>query len=110
MSISFAALMAAQVSFMRMFGVGLTLAVLVDATVVRVVLVPAFMKVMGRWNWWAPKPLAALHRRFGISESGDEPAPDEPAPDKKARNKKVGDKKARAKVQDADPATAQAPS
>ena len=48
MSISFAALIAAQVSFMRMFGVGLTLAVLVDATLVRMVLVPAFMHVMGR--------------------------------------------------------------
>ena len=46
MSISFAALIAAQVSFMRMFGVGLTLAVLVDATLVRMVLVPAFMHVL----------------------------------------------------------------
>jgi len=69
MSISFAALIAAQVSFMRMFGVGLTLAVLLDATLVRMVLVPAFMRVLGRWNWWAPKPLARLHDRFGISEA-----------------------------------------
>ncbi|MBV9516046.1 MAG: MMPL family transporter, partial [Mycobacteriaceae bacterium] len=71
MSISFAALIAAQVSFMRMFGVGLTLAVLVDATLVRMLLVPAFMHVLGRANWWAPKPLARLHDRFGISESGE---------------------------------------
>lgn len=71
MSISFAALIAAQVSFMRMFGVGLTLAVLADATLVRMLLVPAFMHVMGRWNWWAPAPLARLHERIGISESGD---------------------------------------
>ncbi|BBZ32223.1 MMPL family transporter [Mycolicibacterium confluentis] len=70
MSISFAALIAAQVSFMRMFGLGLTLAVLVDATLVRMVLVPAFMHVLGRWNWWAPKPLVRLHERIGISESG----------------------------------------
>ena len=70
MAISFAALIAAKVSVMRLFGVGLTLAVLVDATLVRLVLVPAFMHVMGRWNWWAPAPLRALHRRFGISESG----------------------------------------
>lgn len=70
MAISFAALIAAQVSVMRLFGVGLTLAVLMDATLVRLVLVPAFMHVMGKWNWWAPKPLRALHRRFGISESG----------------------------------------
>ena len=66
MSISFAALIAANVSFMRMFGVGLTLAVLVDATLVRMVLVPAFMHVMGKWNWWAPKPLRWLHRRVEI--------------------------------------------
>ncbi|MGE0215872.1 MMPL family transporter [Mycolicibacterium sp.] len=68
MSISFAALIAAQVSFMRMFGLGLTLAVLVDATLVRMVLLPAFMHVLGRWNWWAPRPLTRLHARFGISE------------------------------------------
>jgi RND superfamily putative drug exporter len=70
MSISFAALIAAQVSFMRMFGLGLTLAVLVDATLVRMLLVPAFMHVMGRFNWWAPKPFVLLHERFGLSESG----------------------------------------
>ncbi|MGO9926826.1 MAG: MMPL family transporter [Mycobacterium sp.] len=68
MSMSFAALIAAHVSFMRMFGLGLTLAVAADATLVRMVLVPAFMHVMGRWNWWAPKPLAWLHERFGIGE------------------------------------------
>ena len=72
MSISFAALIAAQVAFMRMFGVGLTLAVLADATLVRMLLVPAFMHMLGRWNWWAPKPLARLHERIGISESGDD--------------------------------------
>ncbi|WP_082966547.1 MMPL family transporter [Mycolicibacter sinensis] len=70
MSISFAALIAAQVSFMRMLGLGLTLAVLVDATLVRMVLVPAFMHVMGRWNWWAPKPLAWVAQRFELSENG----------------------------------------
>jgi RND superfamily putative drug exporter len=70
MSMSFAALIAAHVSFMRMFGVGLTLAVIADATLIRMVLVPAFMHVMGRWNWWAPKPLVWLHERFGISEEG----------------------------------------
>jgi len=69
MSISFAALIPAQVSFMRMFGIGLTLAVLVDATVVRMVLLPAFMHILGRWCWWAPTPLAWAHERFGISEA-----------------------------------------
>ena len=71
MSMSFAALIAAHVSFMRMFGLGLTLAVIADATLVRMVVVPAFMHVMGRWNWWAPKPLAWLHDRFGISEGAE---------------------------------------
>jgi putative drug exporter of the RND superfamily len=80
MSMSFAALIAAHVSFMRMFGLGLTLAVFADATLVRMVLVPAFMHVMGRWNWWAPKPLAWLHDRFGISEGPSETVvPVEPA-------------------------------
>jgi len=69
MSISFAALIAAQVAFMRMFGLGLTIAILADATLVRMLLVPAFMHVLGRWNWWAPKPLARLHERIGISEA-----------------------------------------
>ena len=68
MSISFAALIAANVAFMRMFGLGLTLAVLVDATLVRMVLVPAFMRVAGGWNWWAPAPLVRLHRRLGFTE------------------------------------------
>jgi putative drug exporter of the RND superfamily len=71
MAIAFAALTAAQVSFMRMFGVGLTVAILVDATLVRMVLVPAFMHLLGRANWWAPKPLAWLHDRLGLRESPD---------------------------------------
>ncbi len=68
MAIAFAALIAAQVSFMRIFGVGLTLAVLVDATLVRMALLPAFMHVMGKRNWWAPSSLTRLHRRIGLSE------------------------------------------
>ena len=79
MSISFAALIAAEVAFMRMFGLGLTLAILADATLVRMLLVPAFMHVLGRWNWWAPAPLVALHNRVGLSEGGDDDRPGEPA-------------------------------
>ena len=52
MSISFAALIAAQVTVMNMFGIGLTLVILVDATLVHMVLAPAFMHIMGQWNWW----------------------------------------------------------
>jgi uncharacterized membrane protein YdfJ with MMPL/SSD domain len=68
MSISFAALFGAHVQFMRMLGLGLTLAVLVDATLVRMVLLPAFMHLLGRWNWWAPKHLVWLHDRIGLRE------------------------------------------
>ena len=80
MSISFAALIAAHVSFMRMFGVGLTLAVLADATLVRMVLVPAFMRVLGRWNWWAPNPLVWLHEHLGISEGAPSGPRSRPGP------------------------------
>ncbi|NMO02314.1 MMPL family transporter [Gordonia sp. TBRC 11910] len=68
MSIVFAGMIASQVSFMRMFGVGLTVAVLMDATLIRMLLVPAFMKLAGRANWWAPGPLRRLHDRIGLSE------------------------------------------
>jgi RND superfamily putative drug exporter len=64
MSISFGALIAGQVSIVRMFGLGLTLAVLMDATLVRMLLVPAFMHVLGRANWWAPHPKVWLHDRL----------------------------------------------
>jgi RND superfamily putative drug exporter len=74
MAIVFAAIADAHVSFMMLFGAGLTLAVLMDATVVRGILVPAFMRLAGRWNWWAPRPLARLHARFGLSESPSTPA------------------------------------
>jgi putative drug exporter of the RND superfamily len=79
MAISFAALIAAEVAFMRMFGVGLTLAIIADATLVRMLLVPAFMHLLGNWNWWAPKPLAKLHERIGLSESIDDDMPGAPA-------------------------------
>ncbi|WP_238422708.1 MMPL family transporter [Gordonia sp. 'Campus'] len=68
MSIVFAAIAASEVSFMRMFGVGLTLAVLMDATLIRMFLVPAFMRLAGRANWWAPRPLRRLHDKIGLTE------------------------------------------
>ncbi|HUO38320.1 MAG TPA: MMPL family transporter, partial [Mycobacterium sp.] len=69
MAVTFASLIAANVSVTRIFGVGIPLAVLMDATLVRMLLMPALMRVLGRANWWAPAPLARLHQRFGISES-----------------------------------------
>jgi len=58
----------AEAVVIKAIGLGMGLAVLVDATIVRALLVPATMRLMGRWNWWAPKPLARLHRRLGLSE------------------------------------------
>jgi RND superfamily putative drug exporter len=57
-------------------GLGMAIAVVLDATVVRMLLVPATMKLMGRWNWWAPPALRRLHDRFGLAEA----SPAEPAP------------------------------
>ncbi|KUI30914.1 hypothetical protein AU196_24305 [Mycobacterium sp. IS-1742] len=70
MAIPFAAQIGGQVSLIRMFGVGLTLALLLDATLIRMVLLPVFMQVLGRWNWWAPAPLARLHQRMEPASQG----------------------------------------
>jgi RND superfamily putative drug exporter len=56
----------------KMLGIGTVVAVAVDATLVRTLLVPATMRLLGRWNWWAPGPLARVYRRYGLRE--DEPA------------------------------------
>lgn len=66
---SFATYASSGVIFLKMLGIGLALAVLVDATLIRAVLVPAFMRLAGSANWWAPAPLKRIHARFGISES-----------------------------------------
>ncbi|MBO9522174.1 MAG: MMPL family transporter [Nocardioidaceae bacterium] len=55
--------------FMKMIGVGMLVALLVDATIVRALLVPATMKLLGRWNWWAPGPLPRLWERYGVRET-----------------------------------------
>jgi len=55
--------------FMKMIGVGMLVALLVDATIVRALLVPATMKLLGRWNWWAPGPLRRFWERYGIREA-----------------------------------------
>jgi len=60
-----------RVSFIKLFGVGLTLAVLTDAFLIRGTLVPAFMRLAGDWNWWAPGPLRRFHDRWGVSEHVD---------------------------------------
>jgi RND superfamily putative drug exporter len=57
----------------KQVGVGLVLAVALDATLIRLLLVPATMKLMGRWNWWAPVPLRLLHARVGLREHPEPP-------------------------------------
>jgi RND superfamily putative drug exporter len=75
LSVTFFAFATSGVSFIIMFGLGLGLAVLMDAFVIRGTLVPAFMKLAGEANWWAPGPLRRLHDRFGLREGDGEPAP-----------------------------------
>ena len=72
LAIVFLAFASSGVTIIKMLGIGVALAVLVDATVVRGLLVPAFMRIAGDWNWWAPRPLRRLHDRIGISEADDE--------------------------------------
>jgi RND superfamily putative drug exporter len=47
--------------------------VLIDASIIRALLVPSLMELLGKWNWWAPRPLRRLHQRIGFDESGGEP-------------------------------------
>lgn len=70
LSVVFIAFATSGVTFIKMLGIGLTLAVVMDATLVRGALVPAFMRLAGEANWWAPRWMRTVYNRFGISESG----------------------------------------
>ena len=63
---------ASGITFIKLMGVGMIVALIVDASVVRVLLVPAAMSLLGQANWWAPKPLRGLYARYGIREGGNE--------------------------------------
>ncbi|HWW52961.1 MAG TPA: MMPL family transporter [Acidimicrobiales bacterium] len=67
-AIVFIANISSSITFIKLFGLGLALAVLMDATLIRGTLVPAFMRLMGDANWWAPGPLRRFHDRFGVSD------------------------------------------
>jgi len=69
LAIVFVAFATSQVSFLKLFGIGTALAILVDATLIRALLVPAFMRLAGQANWWAPAPLRRLHARVGLAET-----------------------------------------
>jgi uncharacterized membrane protein YdfJ with MMPL/SSD domain len=62
------------ITFIKLIGVAMAIAIVVDATVVRALLVPASMRLLGRWNWWAPAPLRRLHDRIGLREPADDGA------------------------------------
>ncbi|GAA0897386.1 MMPL family transporter [Virgisporangium aurantiacum] len=75
LSITFLAFVVSGITFMKMFGLGLGIAVLIDAFIVRATLVPALMKLAGSANWWAPAWARRLHTRVGVTESVDLPEP-----------------------------------
>jgi RND superfamily putative drug exporter len=58
-----------QIVFIKENFIGVALAVLIDASLIRALLVPSLMELLGHWNWWAPKPLRRLHERFGLSDT-----------------------------------------
>jgi uncharacterized membrane protein YdfJ with MMPL/SSD domain len=67
-AVAMGAFATSQIIFIKENGVGTALAVLIDASIVRALLVPSLMELLGKWNWWAPAPLRRLHDRFGIGE------------------------------------------
>jgi uncharacterized membrane protein YdfJ with MMPL/SSD domain len=68
-SIAIGAFATSQIVFIKQNGVGTALAVLIDASIIRALLVPSLMALLGKWNWWAPRPLRRLHDRLGVSEA-----------------------------------------
>lgn len=72
-AIVFFSFLVSEVSFLQLFGLAAGLAILIDATLVRGVLVPASMRILGSWAWYAPAPLRRLHARIGLSEADAEP-------------------------------------
>ena len=68
-AVVFLAFGVSSIFFMKQIAVGVAVGVLLDATIVRALLVPSLMRLLGDWNWWAPRPLRRLQERFGFSEA-----------------------------------------
>ncbi len=68
LAVAIGAFITSSISFIQQIGVATATGVLLDAFVVRALLVPSLMGLLGRWNWWSPRPLARLHERVGLSE------------------------------------------
>ncbi|MCU0309089.1 MAG: MMPL family transporter [Thermoleophilia bacterium] len=73
--IAMGAFATSQIVIIKELGVGTVVAVLLDATIVRALLVPSLMAMLGRWSWWAPRPLVRLHAWIGLAEASGQPAP-----------------------------------
>ncbi len=68
-AIAIGAFVTSEIIFIKQVGLGTAIAVLIDATIIRALLVPSLMRLLGRWNWWAPAPFRRLHARFVLSET-----------------------------------------
>jgi uncharacterized membrane protein YdfJ with MMPL/SSD domain len=68
-SVAIGAFVTSEIVFIKELGLGTALAVLIDASIIRALLVPSLMELLGKWNWWAPRPLRQLHARIGFSEA-----------------------------------------
>ena len=68
-SVAIGAFATSQIVFLKENGIGTALAVLIDASIIRALLVPSLMELLGKWNWWAPRPLRRLHDRIGVRET-----------------------------------------
>jgi uncharacterized membrane protein YdfJ with MMPL/SSD domain len=69
LAVAIGAFSTSSVPFIQQIGIGVATGVLVDAFIVRSLLVPSLMALLGKWNWWAPRPLRRLHDRVGVSET-----------------------------------------
>ena len=68
-AVAIGAFATSEIVFIKELGIGTAIAVLIDATIIRALLVPSLMRLLGKWNWWAPAPLRRLHRRIGLREA-----------------------------------------
>jgi uncharacterized membrane protein YdfJ with MMPL/SSD domain len=68
-AVAIGAFATSKIIFIKQNGVGTALAVLIDASIIRALLVPSLMELLGKWNWWAPAPLRRFYRRYGINET-----------------------------------------
>src|SRR5207248_7617857 len=71
LAVVFIAFGTSEIEFIKLFGIGLAVAIVMDATLIRATLVPAFMRLAGEANWWAPAPLHRLYERIGLKEAPD---------------------------------------